>query len=222
MSIKYIILDFGKVIAGPTTGHWFITPKFEEIIDMRKINIDDFDSSIKKYDYILDRKILTEDEEYNSMFDFYKSILKELKYSKYDDTLAQQIAYDFTYNKTKYTLYDGVIDELDNLSKKYTLLLLTDNWPCVNRILKEYGIYNYFDKIYVSSIYGCKKSEKIFFDYPIKDYNIKEGEALFIDDNESLLDIAKEKGLDTRLMVRSREEKNSNHNIIYDLKIISG
>ena len=101
--------------------------------------------------------------------------------------------------------------------------MLTDNWPCVNRILKEYGIYDYFDKVYVSSIYGTKKSEKVFFDYPIKDYNIKEGEAIFIDDNESLLDIAKEKGLDTRLMVRSKEIKKSNHNIIYDLNnLVSG
>ena len=31
--IKTIILDFGKVLAGPTTGNWFITPKFKEYDD---------------------------------------------------------------------------------------------------------------------------------------------------------------------------------------------
>ena len=34
MNYKYIILDFGKVLAGPTTGEWFITPKFKELVDM--------------------------------------------------------------------------------------------------------------------------------------------------------------------------------------------
>lgn len=40
MKYKYIILDFGKVLAGPTTGDWFITPKFEKVIDMSLIDRD--------------------------------------------------------------------------------------------------------------------------------------------------------------------------------------
>ena len=38
MNYKYIILDFGKVLAGPTTGEWFITPKFIELVDMSLID----------------------------------------------------------------------------------------------------------------------------------------------------------------------------------------
>ena len=37
--VKYIILDFGKVLAYPTTGNWHITPKFIELIDLKKIDI---------------------------------------------------------------------------------------------------------------------------------------------------------------------------------------
>ena len=62
--------------------------------------------------------------------------------------------------------------------------MLSDNWPCVIPYMKENKIYHYFDKIYVSSIYGVEKKDKVFFDYPLKDFNIKPGEALFIDDNE--------------------------------------
>ena len=36
---KYIILDFGKVLAYPTTGNWDITPKFLELIDINKIDM---------------------------------------------------------------------------------------------------------------------------------------------------------------------------------------
>lgn len=217
MSIKYLILDFGKVIARPTTGNWFAIPKFIELVNMEEINLDKFNEIIPTLDYILDRKILTEEEEYNMMCEFYKNLLEKLNYSKISDELVHLIAYDFTYSSSKYTMYDNIIDELEKLSNKYTLLMLTDNWPCVYRILKEYNIDKYFDKVYVSSVYDCKKKDGIFFDYPINDYDIKEDEAIFIDDNEQLLDIAQSKGLGTRLMVRNDNTINSNHIIIHDL-----
>ena len=31
---KYLVLDFGKVLAYPKTGDWFITPLFLQLIDM--------------------------------------------------------------------------------------------------------------------------------------------------------------------------------------------
>lgn len=217
MDIKYLILDFGKVIAGPSTGSWFITPKFLELIDISKIDVEEFHKQVPSFNYLLDKKILTEDEEYNMFKEFYSSILKSINYTDISEDIINTIAYDFTYTSNKYKLYDNVIDELEQLSKQYKLLLLTDNWPCVLRILKEYDIDKYFDKVYVSSIYDTKKAKKVFFDYPINDYNIKEGEAIFVDDNESLLDIAKEKGLNTRLMVRNNKEVESNHPIIHNL-----
>ena len=51
MNYKYIILDFGKVIAGPTTGHWDITPKFLELIDINKINIEKFNLLNRDFGY---------------------------------------------------------------------------------------------------------------------------------------------------------------------------
>ena len=42
MNYKYTILDFGKVIVKPTTGNWDITPKFLELIDINKIDVDKF------------------------------------------------------------------------------------------------------------------------------------------------------------------------------------
>ena len=78
-------------------------------------------------------------------------------------------------------------------------------------------LYNYFDNIYISSIYGVEKKDKVFFDYPIKDLNIKPGEALFIDDNEINLDMAKEKGFDVMLMDRGNKIKESKYKIINNL-----
>ena len=217
MNYKYIALDFGKVIASPTTGNWDVTPKFLELIDINKIDIDKFKELRKQYGNILSEKITTLEEEYDMFVRFYESILNEFGYSK--DT-AEQIAYDRTYNFDKYTLYDNIHDELKVLNEKYKLILLTDNWPCVIDYLKEYNLYDYFDNIYISSIYGVEKKDKILFDYPINELNIKQGEALFIDDNESNLDVAKEKGFDVMLMDRENKIKDSKYKIINNLRNI--
>ena len=217
LKYKYVILDFGKVIAGPAAGNWDTTPKFLELIDINKIDKKEFKKVREKYGYLLSAKITTLEEEYNMFVNFYDGILKDLKYPNYDKKLAEAIAYDRTYKYSKYTLYDNIHKELETLKNKYTVIMLTDNWPCVYDYLKENNLDQYFDKIYVSSIYGVEKKDKVFFDYPINDYNIKPGEALFIDDLDTNLDVAKGKGLDVLQMDREGVIKDSRHKIIHDL-----
>ncbi len=216
MSYKYIILDFGNVIVTPTTGDWFITPKFLELVDISKINKESLKAAKNKYSHLLGEKLITLDEELDMFTRFYTGILKELKYPNYKK-LAKEIAKDRTFNNDKYNVCPNIKEELEELHKKYKLLMLSDNWPCVIPYLKENNLYDYFDKLYISSVYGVEKKDKVFFDYPINDYNIKSGEALFIDDNEPLLDIAKEKGLDVMLMDRKKETTESKYQIINDL-----
>ena len=217
--IKYLILDFGKVLAYPTTGNWSITPKFLELVDFKKIDSNILKESIIRNEHIKSCGLLitNTDEEYKAMLEFYTNILKE-SYSEYSSELAEQIANDFVYGYDKYTLYDDVVSQLTRLSKMYKLILLSDNWPSVIDYMKEKKIYSIFDKIYVSSIYGCQKKDGSFFDYPIKDYNITSGEALFIDDNEENLDIAKMKGLDVLLMDRKGLIKNTKYKTVSELK----
>lgn len=215
--MKYLILDFGRVIAGPTTGEWFITPKFLELIDINKLDKDRFYEIFMKYEHLLSQKLLTREEEYEMFFKLYDSVLNEYNYPGYTKEIAKEIAHDFTYNYGKYTLYDNVFNELDRLKEKYILILLTDNWPCVINYLKDNNLYDYFDKVYISSIYGAQKRNGVFFDYPINDYNIKNGEALFIDDNETNLKEAVKRGLDVLLMDRDKKVTNSEYKIINDL-----
>lgn len=219
-NIKYLILDFGKVLFKPTTGHWFITPKFLELIDINKINIEEFNNNVKLFDYILARKVFTQEEEYKLFYEFYDGLLKSINYEDYSEEIISSLAYDITYNDTKYTIYDDTVESLKYLSSKYKLLLLTDNWPCVHNVLKNYEINDYFEKVYVSSEYGYEKKDKVFFDYPINDYNIKNGEGLFIDDNDNLLSIAESKGLKVKLMDRENKNPLVNHEIIHDLKCL--
>ena len=86
--------------------------------------------------------------------------------------------------------------------------------------MKNRGIDKYFDKLYISSVYQEMKKDGIFFDRVINDYSIKKGEAIFIDDNESLLDVAVTRDLEVRLMNREKDINNSKYKIINNLNEI--
>ena len=95
--------------------------------------------------------------------------------------------------------------------------MLSDNWPCAHRLLKEWGISKYFEKVYISSEYEMQKKDKVFFDIPLKEFGINPKNVLFIDDKDYLLDIAKEKGMNVLLMDRDSNNKASKHQIINSL-----
>lgn len=220
MKYKYVVLDFGNVLVTPTTGDWHMTPKFLELIDISKLNMDKYHEMFDKYKNLLSEKLLTMEEEYDMFIRFYDGILSNVDYPGYTKEIALDIAYDRTYNNSKYTLCDNVINELIELKKKYKLLMITDNWPCVIPYMKDNGLYDFFDKIYISSVYHELKRDGLFFEHSISDYNIKPGEALYIDDNESLLDVAITKGFDCMLMDRYKNNVNSKYRVINDLSSI--
>ena len=218
MDKKYLILDMGYVLVKPTAGDWLVTPVLLKNVDMNKINVNKASKVISELGYILDGKAETLNEEKELMMKFYTEVFKKLEYDISEEKIIE-IVDDFVYNvtDTKYTMYDDVKQELERLSKKYTILMLSDNWPDAFGYLEKHDIEKYFDKIYISSVYGELKSDKVLFDHPINDYNIKPEEAVFVDDKEPLLDIAVEKGLDVMLMDRGHKVHNSKHKTIHCL-----
>ena len=67
-------------------------------------------------------------------------------------------------------LFDGVVDVLEELSKKYRLFIASNGMNQVQiKRLKKAGIYDYFERIYISEIIGYNKPDKEFFEYIIKD-----------------------------------------------------
>lgn len=219
--VKYLILDMGKVLVEPASGSWFVTNEFIKNVNMNLIDSNKLKESIKKCSYLLNDKAKNLDEEYQIMMIFYKTLFEVIHYNIEKENL-EKIVNNFVYDKddSKYKLYKNVKEDLEILSQKYTLLMLSDNWPCAIEYLNKHDIYKYFKKIYISSKYGKRKQDKVLFDYPIQDFNIKENEAIFIDDNEELLDIAREKGLIVLHMDRDMALKTSKYKIIHDFSCL--
>ena len=219
--MEYIIFDFGGVLAHPTTGNWHITPKFLQLIQQERLNKKKAMENVQKYKGLIDCSlpIKTLDEEYTAMTDFYDKVLSD-SYEGYEYHLSEEIAKDRVYGSDKYQLYPDVIQELVRLSKTYKLILLSDNWPSVLDYMRNLGIEQYFDKIYVSSVYETKKENGTFFDVMLQDYNITDTNAVFIDDHEENLDVAKAKGISGLLMDRNNKKFNSTYEVINSLSEI--
>ena len=215
MNLKYIIFDFGKVLGYPKSGKWFLTPKFMTILNDSKVDFDKAKEAISKYKYLVkdDLPIKTLEDEYKMFISFYSNILNELRL---DESLAKKIAYDKVYNNSEYLLYDDVKNVLNELNKNYKLIMLTNNFPSIIEYLKHEYIYDLFDKVYVSSICGTSKNEESFFDMVIKDYNIKENDAVFIDDFEDNLEIGIRKKLNV-IMLDRENKKDSKYKKISNL-----
>ena len=220
--MKYIVFDFGKVLGYPTSGNWFITNKFLEEINIKNLDISLVTQAINHNKGLVkdDFSIQNMEEEFVMFRRFYSSVLHIL--GIVDEKLSEELAHDRVYNFENYTLYDDVKTNLERLSKEYKLIMLTDNWPSIIDYLKEKEIYDYFDKVYVSSIYETKKEGGLFFDIMIRDYDMKEKEAMFIDDSEKLLDIASSKGLEVTMMDRDNNKESKYNRItnISELEVI--
>lgn len=204
---KYLILDFGLVLGKPKTGNWFITPNFYEIIGKNKIDLKRLNVLFNKYNENISKKIITKEEEYKAFKEFYLNIVNELKIVKNPEEVSEKLAEDFVYNEEKYIMYDDVYEFLEKESQKYIIILLSDNWPCVYAILKNWGIDKFFTKIYISSEYHALKKDGLLFDYAINEFKIKKNEAIFVDDNPELLEIADKKKLIPVLMDRNNLHK---------------
>lgn len=217
--VKYLILDFGDVLAYPVTGSYFITPNFWKIVDKNEIDIEQLKNAFEICGEFLDDIVKTELEEFELFKRFYINVFKYCKYEISEEDI-EKIAKAITYDDSKYEMYSNTKQELEDLSKKYKLILLSDNWPCGLRIMKNWGIDKYFEKLYISSVYGEQKKDGTFFDYPIKEFNIKNGEAIFVDDKAKLLKVAKTKNLIPVLMDRKNTQISNEFKIINNLKQI--
>ena len=123
------------------------------------------------------------------------------KGAKADRTLAVHAGQFFRILSTDYVkLYEGALELLTFLKEQGKKVYLLSN---AQRIFTEYemralGIYDKFDKIYISSDYHCKKPDIQFYNILLKESELNPGKTIMIgNDNECDVKGAKAAGLDT-------------------------
>lgn len=189
---KNLFFDVGRTLLYPKTQNWFIPPNYNNILN--NVTLKELKKSTEKHKYLLDeRHINTEEEEFEMFSKFYLYVLKDINYPNITGQIIQNLAYDCVYNDDKFIFYKEVKDELISLSKNYNLYVISDAWPSTYRILKNYGIFDLFKNVFISSDLGFKKSDKTLFEIALEKIPSTD-ENFFIDDRYDLLKISESYG----------------------------
>lgn len=210
MNIKAILFDSGRVLNGPVTGHWFITPNFWEYV-----NKDVFDSLDKSKiasafaeadKYIITQKLMTtKDEEYKHFVKFYEIFSLRLpELQLYSETI-ENIARDLVFNPEKYVFYDDALSVIPELKDKCKLAIVSDAWPSLLDVYEENNMTSYFDSIVISSFLGTSKPDSKMYNTALEELDVKPEEAMFIDDSLKNCIGAIEVGINAVLLCRNKQ-----------------
>lgn len=209
-NIKAVLFDSGRVLNGPVTGHWFITPNFWEYID--KSIFDSIDKSkiasafAEADKYIVAQKLMiTKDEEYKHFVKFYEIVSSQLPELKLTADAIENIAKDLVFNPTKYSFYDDALEVVPKLKNKYKLAIVSDAWPSLLDVYNENNMTSYFDSIVISSFLGTSKPDSKMYNTALQELNIKPEEAIFIDDSLKNCMGAMEVGINTVFLCRNKQ-----------------
>ncbi|MEW8994293.1 HAD family hydrolase [Clostridium sp.] len=222
-NVKAILFDSGRTLNLPSTGYWFITPNFFNILNEPGFQFKDIEleQAMNKACDIIGKILLvkTEEDELNMFKEFYEIVLKEIEYPNINERIIDLLARDNVYNDEKFLFFDDVEPELQRLKKKYILGVVSDTWPSLERVFINKNLRKYFSTFVMSSIYGSYKAEKILFEIAIEEIGVKPEEVIFIDDSESNLVAAEEFGMIPVLIDRyNSEEIKSKYHVIKSLK----
>ncbi|MBE6651584.1 MAG: HAD family hydrolase [Ruminococcaceae bacterium] len=163
--VKYILFDLDGTITDPYEG---ITKSVEYSLEKFGIKVDDrrellpFIGPPLKYGYMTYFNMSEEDA------------LKAVEY--YREYYPEKGIFDCT-------LYEGIRELLERLSKKYKLVLATSKpQPFAERIIEKFGLTEYFYKI-IGATFDEKVSEKAdVIRKVLSDLNISPDEAVMIGD----------------------------------------
>jgi HAD superfamily hydrolase (TIGR01509 family) len=182
--IKVIFFDLGEVVF-TNDWHYDCPEKFAAFSNYYGITYDQMEIGWKKAWPLYDVGDITENE--------FWSIFLENAGAKRTDIDEAKVLW-----KKYFAPKPGMFDLLSKLKKHYTLAVLSSTgkeW--LEYKIQKYNLNAYFSAYITSSNTKLKKTEKAIYLYALKSLNIKPEEAVFVDDTEKVLEVAKHVGVHT-------------------------
>ena len=107
-----------------------------------------------------------------------------------DELVAETAVFFRKASTTHMRLYAGAAGLLRSLTDAGKRVILLSNAQSLFTVpeLKKLGIYDLFDRIYISSDHGCKKPDPSFFMLPVKDMDLDPADCLMIG-NDPVCDV---------------------------------
>jgi putative hydrolase of the HAD superfamily len=221
--ITSIVFDYGRVLAYPISGNWFIPYnlfailKFKNLVKLmfkkRRLN----DALKKGNEYLTaNHKLSTEEEEYEQFARFYRIVFSELNMTV-SDSMVQKLAHSIVYDDFRIRFYDDVVEGIKQLKQKYKVFIVSDTWPSIKRVLKNNEILELLDGLVMSCEYGETKESTKLFEIAANQLQLNPAECLFIDDSAANLANAKKTGFIPVLMARDASATSADYPVIESL-----
>lgn len=189
---KVIFFDIGYTLDYPNSGYWFLTKLFFEYAK-NKNNLDNILKAQDECMYILDNnhKMNTFEQEHDAFYNFYLT-LSEKANLDFSEEQIENLILDHAFNMENFVPYNDSKIVVKELASKYTLGVISDNWPSGIVQLYSMGIKKYFKTITFSNDVGVFKPNELLFLDALNKMNCKAEDAVFIDDlNENLIGASK-------------------------------
>jgi len=132
--------------------------------------------------------------------DFWRQILKNLRISA-ESKLVEELD-DFRRRNyaTIFSLYDGATRVLTLLKRKYTLALVSNCSIGVRDVIRSLGINSFFKAIILSYEISVRKPDRRAYIWALQSINLAPNDCIFVSDEISDLEGAREVGLKTLLV----------------------
>ena len=115
----------------------------------------------------------------------------------------EQLACDFVENTARMGVYEDARAYLPRLQKRYTLGLLSDTAPSLERVFKNAGIWRYFDAHVFSTDVGALKPDPAMYARILALLGARAEDCLFVDDLPRNLRGAEKAGMRAVQMART-------------------
>lgn len=130
-----------------------------------------------------------------TLLEMYSRIIKKLGRDIDPESVLQK--HILMYKKTSTKRDRRVLIVIKKLRLKYKVVCLTNTEMEIAEFNRRNGLFNFFDKAYLSTEMGFSKPQPQIYKAVLSDLNLKPSEAVFIDDNPRYLKPAKKMGIKT-------------------------
>jgi len=223
LNLKGILIDFGDTLAYIDKKE---NQKYEEALL----------STLRSYGYLKGLNMLSSSlgrmywnstkGEIKDFHEFWKQLLRELGIPSEMTLIRELEEVRKRHYDSIFKLYEGAVSVLSLLEKKYKLALVSNCAVGLSGVVEHLGLTDHFDCIILSYEVGARKPNARMYFEALKCLKLEPYECVFVADEISDLEGAKEVGLKTLLVLQgsstTREAKDPNFKPDFRCQSLSG
>ena len=182
--IKGIFLDLGGTLVYPPSGSWLFSRLAYKYFPREKLAEPENMELVRRANMELesDHLLSTTGEERERFARFYRTLAQKLPELGITSGELEEITDDKVYNMANFQIFDDNVETLEDLSKKYRLVIISDNWPSVWDMLEQMDIGKYLHcATYSFQLNAFKPSPAMYRD-ALSKMGLPPENTLFVDD----------------------------------------